>query len=122
VVVLPDDTFPSLKHKKYVLDVTEGYIRAHNSIYSTTGPIKYMTIFEVLSMDTSSCCKCSGHRPSCEVASLNWRPETLHFTNAPTRGNSGLVTLHHGLPRPCSLVGRHQCGITATLCTPVLER
>jgi hypothetical protein len=87
VVVLPDDTFPSLKHKKYVLAVTDGYIRAHNSIYSTTGPITYMTILDVLSMDTSLYCKYSGHRPSLEVASLNRRPETFHFTCAPTHGN-----------------------------------
>jgi hypothetical protein len=59
VVVLPDDTFPSLKHKKYVLVVTDGYIRAHNSICSTMGP---MTMFEVISMDTSLYWKYSGQR------------------------------------------------------------
>lgn len=32
VVVLPDDTFPSLKHKEYVLAVSDGYTRAHNSL------------------------------------------------------------------------------------------
>ena len=68
VVVLPDDTFPSLKHKKYIQAVTDSYIRAQ---------IQY---------STSLYCTHSGHRlhtgalthfPSQEllhVAAAAWAP------------------------------------------------